>query len=110
MIPATITPHSPFMPAVYPGSDLESARFSTHGCQTPFCGKTPTFKICPPKGRGRMRKGTGMTFFSDVRFALRSLARAKGLAATVVLTLALGIGGNAAIFSLVRGVLLKPLV
>src|SRR6201998_2329182 len=51
-----------------------------------------------------------MTFFRDVRFAIRSLGRTKGLAFTVVLTLALGIGANAAIFSLVRGVLLRPLV
>jgi putative ABC transport system permease protein len=51
-----------------------------------------------------------MTFLHDVKFAGRSLARAKGLAITVVLTLALGIGANAAIFSLVRGVLLRPLV
>ncbi len=49
-------------------------------------------------------------FLHDLRVALRSLARTKGLAVTVVLTLALGIGANAAIFSLVRGVLLKPLV
>jgi predicted permease len=47
---------------------------------------------------------------TDFKFALRSLTRAKGLALTVALTLALGIGANAAIFSVVRGVLLRPLV
>jgi putative ABC transport system permease protein len=46
----------------------------------------------------------------DMRIAVRSLLHAKGLAATVIITLGLGIGANAAIFSVVRGVLLRPLV
>ena len=51
-----------------------------------------------------------LTFLRDLKLAVRSLSRAKGLTVTVVLTLALGIGANAAIFTLVRGVLLRPLV
>jgi putative ABC transport system permease protein len=49
-------------------------------------------------------------FLNDLKIGIRSLLRAKGLAITVILTLALGIGANAAIFTLVRGVLLRPLV
>jgi putative ABC transport system permease protein len=51
-----------------------------------------------------------MPFFRDLRVAFYSLMRTQGLAIAVILTLALGIGANAAIFTLVRGVLLKPLV
>jgi putative ABC transport system permease protein len=52
----------------------------------------------------------GTALGQEMRIALRSLLRAKGVAATVVVTLALGIGANAAIFSVVRGVLHRPLV
>jgi len=50
------------------------------------------------------------SFFRDLRLAFHSLMRTKSLAVIVIFTLALGIGANAAIFTLVRGVLLKPLV
>ena len=51
-----------------------------------------------------------MSFFHDLKIAMRSLARVPALWITVALTLALGIGANAAIFSVVRAVLLRPLV
>src|SRR5260221_2113601 len=50
-----------------------------------------------------------MSFFRDLKVAVRSLARVRALWITVAVTLALGIGANAAIFSVVRGVLLRPL-
>ncbi len=50
-----------------------------------------------------------MSFFRDLRIAVRSLGRVRALWITVAVTLALGIGANAAIFSVVRGVLLRPL-
>src|SRR5271163_4601545 len=50
-----------------------------------------------------------MAFFHDLKIAVRSLSRARALWITVALTLALGIGANAAIFSIVRAVLLAPL-
>lgn len=50
-----------------------------------------------------------VSFGRDLRTAARSLARAKTLSIAVILTLALGIGANAAMFTLLRGVLLRPL-
>jgi predicted permease len=49
------------------------------------------------------------TLLADIGFALRRLARAPGFAATVLLTLAIGIGANTAVFSVLNCVLLKPL-
>src|ERR1700758_2139049 len=54
--------------------------------------------------------GLNMSFIRELRIACHSFWRTRGMAMAVILTLALGIGANAAIFTLVRGVLLKPLV
>ena len=48
-------------------------------------------------------------FWSDVRFAVRQLAKTPGFTATVLLTLALGIGADAAIFTLVNSIMLRRL-
>jgi predicted permease len=50
-----------------------------------------------------------MSFFRDLKIAVRSLWRVRALWITVALTLALGIGANAALFSVIRAVLLRPL-
>ena len=55
-------------------------------------------------------EGSSSMFGQDIRFAMRSLLRRPLFATIVISTIALGVGANAAIFSVVRGVLLRPLV
>src|SRR6202046_2597075 len=72
--------------------------------------KTSCRRLWLVSGRRKSPKWRSeMSFFRDLRIAVRSLARVPALWITVALTLALGIGANAAIFSVVRAVLLRPL-
>jgi len=61
------------------------------------------------RGRDVWRWHSLEDFFSDVRFALRQLGRSPAFAVAAVLTLALGIGTNTAVFSVVNAVILRPL-
>ncbi len=88
------------------GEDAESARLAA---LREFGNVLLTHESMRAVWRPRWLETAG-ALWQDVRVALRSLGHAKGLAVTVAAMLALGIGANAAVFSVVRQVLFLPLV
>src|SRR5438094_9722704 len=70
----------------------------------------PGAQLLNPKPRRAASQQTTIIMISDFRFAVRQLLKAPGFTTVAMLTLALAIGVNSAIFALVNGVVLKPVV
>src|SRR5437667_936345 len=70
----------------------------------------PNAQLLNPKPRRAASQQTTILMMQDFRFAVRQLLKTPGFTTVAILTLALAIGVNSAIFALINGVLLKPVV
>src|SRR5271165_6288352 len=78
---------------------------ATHAARRAFGNAT----LIEERGREAWQWPRLESLMADARFALRQLRKSPGFAATAILTLALGIGANTAIFTLIDSIMLRPL-
>ena len=95
-------------------SDQQPGRLSTMRRSLVFCAGIVPYALWSSRGRShqpqpRQRDHRMNTFLQDISYAVRTFTRNPTFAAAVILTLALGIGASTTVFSVVNGVVLRPL-